>query len=160
MPKQRKGLVARRVELTEAEKHEIEDAFDVFAEGRGSIDAFELKVALKALGFSASKAHVRSIFETGGYDPTAMRKAEFCAVVAKKFNGRDLEKEIKRAFALFDTDQTGVVTVENLQHVVRELGETIDVEEMEQMVAEFDHDEDGVISRTEFAQIFRTESTF
>lgn len=156
----RRGSILRATNLTDAERQEIEDAFDLFAEGRGKIDCFEFKVALKALGFPASRAHVRNIFETHDIDPHAMVKSEFIREVAFKFNARDLDKEIKRAFVLFDVDGTGAVTVENLQHVVRELGEDIDTEELYAMVSEFDYDRDGAISRAEFSKIMKTTSTF
>ena len=41
-----------RNELTEEQKQEIKEAFDLFdTEGRNEIDAKELKVAMRALGF-------------------------------------------------------------------------------------------------------------
>ena len=46
-------------ELTEEQKQEIREAFDLFdTDGSGTIDAKELKVAMRALGFDVKKKEV------------------------------------------------------------------------------------------------------
>ena len=51
-----------RVELTEEQKQEIREAFDLFdTDKTGSIDYHELKVAIRALGFDIKKEEVRRI---------------------------------------------------------------------------------------------------
>ena len=45
-----------RTEITEEQKQEIKEAFDLFdSESTGAIDAKELKVAMRALGFEPKK---------------------------------------------------------------------------------------------------------
>ena len=52
--------VAPKAELTEEQKQEIREAFDLFdADGSGTIDAKELKVAMRALGFEPKKEEIR-----------------------------------------------------------------------------------------------------
>lgn len=47
-------------ELTEEQKHEIREAFDLFdADGSGKIDAKELKVAMRALGFEPKREELK-----------------------------------------------------------------------------------------------------
>lgn len=51
-----------RNELTEEQRQEIKEAFDLFdTESSGVIDAKELKVAMRALGFEPKKDEVRKI---------------------------------------------------------------------------------------------------
>ena len=58
LPKGRKA----RSELTEEQKQEIKEAFDLFdTEGVGQIDAKELKVAMRALGFEPKKEEIRKM---------------------------------------------------------------------------------------------------
>jgi len=53
-----------RSELTEEQRQEIKEAFDLFdSEGTGKIDAKELKVAMRALGFEPKKEEVRRILQ-------------------------------------------------------------------------------------------------
>jgi len=61
--KRHKGAKARsnfRQELSEKEKEEIQEAFELFdTDGSGSIDVKELKVALRALGLEPQKEDVK-----------------------------------------------------------------------------------------------------
>ena len=57
---QRTKTLKKRRELTEEQRQEIKEAFDLFdTDGSGSIDAKELKVAMRALGFEPSKDEVK-----------------------------------------------------------------------------------------------------
>ena len=50
--KQKKKKPSYKQELSESQKQEIKDAFDLFdTSGSGTIEPKELKVALRALGF-------------------------------------------------------------------------------------------------------------
>ena len=49
-------------ELTEDQKAEIREAFDLFdTDGSGAIDIKELKVSMRALGFETSKEELRKL---------------------------------------------------------------------------------------------------
>ena len=51
---------SKKFELTEEQKQEIREAFDLFdTDGSGTIDAKELKVAMRALGFEPKKERSR-----------------------------------------------------------------------------------------------------
>ena len=51
-----------RTEITEEQRQEIKEAFDLFdSESTGVIDAKELKVAMRALGFEPRKEEIRKI---------------------------------------------------------------------------------------------------
>lgn len=73
--------------------------------------------------------------------------------MAARIAARDPREEILRAFELFDGDQKGGITVDDLRRVARELNEGLQEEELNAMIEEFDLDGDGVISRDEFVGI-------
>jgi Ca2+-binding EF-hand superfamily protein len=53
---------AAKFELTEEQKQEIREAFDLFdTDGSGTIDAKELKVAMRALGFEPKKEEIKKM---------------------------------------------------------------------------------------------------
>merc|ERR1712167_311971 len=52
----------KQKELTEEQKQEIKEAFDLFdTDGSGNIDAKELKVAMRALGFEPKKEEIQKM---------------------------------------------------------------------------------------------------
>ena len=66
---------------------------------------------------------------------------------------RDPRDEILRAFDLFDTDGKGVISLEDLRRVARELGEGLEEEELVAMIEEFDLEGKGGVGREEFVGI-------
>ena len=73
---------------------------------------------------------------------------------------RNPDDEIKKAFALFDDDQTGTINVRNLRRVARELGEQLGDEELQAMIDEFDKNGDGTIDLDEFMSIMKQTSIY
>merc|ERR1712017_34876 len=127
----------KQKELTEEQKQEIKEAFDLFdTDGSGCIDAKELKVAMRALGFEPKKEEVRKMIE------------------------KDSREEIIKAFRLFDDDETGRISFKNLKRVAKELGETMTDEELQEMVDEADRDGDGEINEEEFLRIMKKTSLY
>merc|ERR1712157_197275 len=52
----------KQKELTEEQKQEIKEAFDLFdTDGSGEIDSKELKVAMRALGFEPKKEEIQKM---------------------------------------------------------------------------------------------------
>ena len=59
----------KQKELTEEQKQEIKEAFDLFdTDGSGTIDAKELKVAMRALGFEPKKEEIRKMIADADRD--------------------------------------------------------------------------------------------
>ncbi|KAL0247947.1 hypothetical protein GEMRC1_003186 [Eukaryota sp. GEM-RC1] len=128
----------RRVEITEEQKNEIREAFDLFdTEKKGSIGYHELKVAMRALGFDVKKPEVLQIIEEYDRDGSGtIHFQDFLEVMSRKISERDPEEEIEKAFKLFDDDGTGVITLRNLRRVAKELGENLSEEELQSMIDE------------------------
>eukprot|EP00913_Durusdinium_trenchii_P000235 g216.t1 len=105
----------KQKELTEEQKQEIKEAFDLFdTDGSGEIDSKELKVAMRALGFEPKK-EARGLSESIGW-----------VEAERSERGED---EILKAFRLFDDDETGKISFKNLKRVAKELGERMTDEE-------------------------------
>jgi Ca2+-binding EF-hand superfamily protein len=144
------------------------------------LDFHEFKVSMRALGFTLPKAEIVSLLHTHGVPrnstlpPPSSSKPppppststaqtpttrllislpQFQALMAQKILARDPREEVLRAFALFDQGDKGIITVDDLRRVARELGEALEEEEIVAMVEEFDLDGDGGINREEFLGI-------
>ncbi len=66
---------------------------------------------------------------------------------------RDPKEEILRAFQLFDTEDKGYITIDDLRRVARELGEGLEEDELMAMIEEFDLEGKGGVGRDEFVGI-------
>lgn len=148
--------------VTDEERQEIEEAFDLFdADKTGTIDYHELKVAIRALGFPVKKAEVRSIVRDVDPKETGkIEKRQFVQILTKMYSNRDPEEEIRKAFKLFDTDNSGKISLRNMRAITQELGEDIQDDELQAMIEEFDRNEDGFIDESEFMSIMKQTSIY
>jgi centrin-3 len=158
------GAVKRRQrqELSEEQKQEIKEAFDLFdTDKTGTIDYHELKVAMRALGFDVKKQEVLNLMKE--YDREGAGQIEyhdFLEIMTTKISERDPVEEILKAFKLFDEDNTGKISLRNLRRVARELGENLSDDELQAMIDEFDKDGDGEINEQEFLNIMKQTSIY
>ncbi|EST10138.1 EF-hand domain pair [Kalmanozyma brasiliensis GHG001] len=146
--------------LTDEQRQEIKEAFELFDTDKdGAVDYHELKVAMRALGFDLKKAEVLKLLRENDKTNSGLLEWEdFNRIMSEKIASRDPMEEIRKAFALFDDDATGKISLRNLKRVAKELGETLDDDELQAMIDEFDLDQDGEINENEFVQIMMDDS--
>ena len=110
-------------ELTEEQKQEIREAFDLFdTDGSGTIDAKELKVAMRALGFEPKKEEIKKMIADIDKDGSGtIDFDEFLQMMTAKMSEKDSREEILKAFRLFDDDETGKISFKNLKRVAKEV---------------------------------------
>merc|ERR1712139_471623 len=102
---------AGRTDLTEEQKQEIREAFDLFdTDGSGAIDAKELKVAMRALGFVPKKDEIRKMISDIDKDADGtIDYDEFMQMMTVKMSEKDSREEICKASKLFDDDDTSKI---------------------------------------------------
>ncbi|AOW00933.1 YALI0A20518p [Yarrowia lipolytica CLIB122] len=150
-----RGVAATKRELSADQRQEIQEAFDLFdAHQNRALDFHTLRAAMRALGFELKKAEVLQILDENDTTQQGVMTWEaFEQVMTQMILDRDPLEEVKRAFQLFDEDNTGIITIKNLRKVARELNENIDESELQAMIEEFDLDQDGGINLEEFIAI-------
>jgi len=146
----------------EEQKQEIREAFDLFdTDGSGTIDAKELKVAMRALGFEPKKEEIKKMISDIDKDGSGtIDFSEFLEMMTAKMSEKDSREEILKAFRLFDDDETGKISFRNLKRVAKELGENMTDEELQEMIDEADRDGDGEINEDEFLRIMKKTSLY
>ena len=78
---------------------------------------------------------------------------EFLGLMARKMRDTDTEEELIEAFKVFDRDGNGLISAQELKHVMISLGEKITDEEVDEMIKEADIDGDGYINYEEFVRM-------
>merc|ERR1711985_56622 len=73
---------------------------------------------------------------------------------------KDSREDIEKVFKMFDDDKSTKITFKNLARVAEELGETIDDEELQDMINQADRDGDGQINMDEFYRIMKKKGNF
>merc|ERR1711977_817442 len=149
-------------ELTEQQKVEIKEAFELFdTDGSGSIASGELKVAMKALGFEPKPGEIEKLIHSVDDDGDGeMDYDDFERMMEQKILDKDQKDDLLKAFTLFDDDETGKISLKNLKRVAKELGETMSEEELNEVIAESDKDGDGELSVDEFLAVMKKNELF
>ncbi|KAF3326506.1 putative calcium-binding protein CML8 [Carex littledalei] len=134
----------KRSRLTEQKRKEIREAFDLFdIDGSGTIDAKELSVAMRALGFEMTADQLNQMMaevdkdRSGGIDFD-----EFLYMMTEKIGERDTKEQLMKAFRIIDHDKNGKISIEDIQNIAKELGEIFTVDEIREMVQQAD--ENGI----------------
>ncbi|XP_061582201.1 uncharacterized protein cetn2 [Cololabis saira] len=148
---------APKPELTEEQKQEIREAFELFdTDGSAYIDVKDLKVAMRALGFEPKKEEIKKMISEVDKDGTGkISFVDFLTIMTQKMAEKDSKEEILKAFRLFDDDETGRISFKNLKRVAKELGENLTDEELQEMIDEADRDGDGEVNQQEFLRIMK-----
>merc|ERR1712205_33468 len=105
--------------LTDVQKNDLREAFELFdTDGSGAIDIAELNTAMSALGFEPKKSEIEKMVRDMDKDGDAtVDLEEFFIMMAEQMNKKEGKTELMKGFKLFDDDNTGAITLKNLQRV-------------------------------------------
>jgi len=151
-----------KYELSEKQRADIKEAFETLDYDKiGFIYTRNLKIALRAMGFEPRKNDIKEMADQIDKKSTGkISYNQFLSLITSKLAEKDNREEIKKAFKLFDRDQIGKITFQNLQEIAAELGETLNEEEILEMISEADQDGDGMVSCDEFFRIMKKTSLY
>ncbi|XP_011032413.1 PREDICTED: calmodulin-like protein 8 [Populus euphratica] len=141
--------------LTEEQIAEFQEAFCLFdKDGDGCITFEELATVIKSLDDSATDEELHIMISEVDVDGNGtIEFGEFLNLMARKMRENDADEELKEAFKVFDKDQDGYISPNELRHVMINLGEQLTDGELEQMIREADLDGDGQVNYEEFVRI-------
>uniref|UniRef100_A0A7S4Q1H4 EF-hand domain-containing protein n=1 Tax=Alexandrium monilatum TaxID=311494 RepID=A0A7S4Q1H4_9DINO len=147
----------KQKELTQQQKNEIKAAFDLFdTDGSGDIDAKELHVAMRTLGFEASKDEIEKMIADVDDDGSGeIEFEEFLKMMTIKMLNQDPKEEMTKIFNFFDEEKTGTITFQNLRKVATDAGIQLTDSQIQSMIDEADRDADGKVNQEEFFRILK-----
>merc|ERR1712185_421561 len=118
-------------------------------------------MGMRALGFEVKNEELKKMITDIDNDGNGtVEFSEFLGMMTAKMGEKDSREDIEKVFKLFDDDSTTKITFKNLARVAEELGETIDDEELQDMINQADRDGDGAINVDEFYRIMKKKGNF
>ncbi|KAA3474210.1 red chlorophyll catabolite reductase, chloroplastic-like isoform X1 [Gossypium australe] len=147
----------RHQELSQQKRQEIKEAFELFdTDGSGTIDAKELNVAMRALGFEMTVEEIKQMIADVDRDGSgAIDFDEFVHMMTVKIGERDTNDELMKAFQIIDQDNNGKISVQDINRISKDLGELLSQKEIQDMIEEADRDCDGEVNIDEFMRVMK-----
>ena len=141
--------------LTDEEITEIKEAFDLFdIEKTGFIETEDLKNAMETQGFAYKSPTIfKMVCELDVENKRKVDFDEFLALMTDHYIEEGSKKEAQKVFNLFDVDHTGFIELKNLKKIAKELGETLDDDDIIELITKTDKDGDGKVSFDEFYHV-------
>mmetsp|Transcript_12129 Transcript_12129/g.16529 ORF Transcript_12129/g.16529 Transcript_12129/m.16529 type:complete len:521 (+) Transcript_12129:221-1783(+) len=146
------NVIAKNMSSFEIEGlKELFKSFD--RDDSGTITLAELKEGLKKMGNSMTEAEVEAVMGSIDIDGDGYLSYEEFIAATLHMNKLNSEENLWKAFATFDTDDSGFITPDELRDALVKYG--MDVENIEDIIAEVDQDNDGRINYDEFVHMMR-----
>jgi Ca2+-binding EF-hand superfamily protein len=141
--------------LSEDEIVEIKEAFDLFDPDRtGFVSPRDLREAMSALGYELKNQTIFQMIANLEKDEvTQVDFQEFLNLMTARINEKESKEDIRKVFRLFDEENTGYITAQNLKKIAKDLGETMEDIEIREMIERADTDGDGRITFEDFYSI-------
>ncbi|XP_037786655.1 calmodulin-like [Penaeus monodon] len=137
--------------LRPEEMKEAKECFSIFALN-GAIPIDSVGNALRSMARNPSNAEVKALVQELG-NPAGISLETFVGLLGRDFTPADSPEEIREAFGVFDKDGNGVISANELKHVLMTMGEKLSQEEVDIMIREADIDGDGHIKYEQFVDL-------
>ena len=143
-------------QLLDWQLDEIRQAFNLFdADATGHISYYELRSAMRALGYNPKKAELRALIEDADPEQTGFVVFDgFLKLMTRHARTVDLRAEVDAIFALIaGSAQRDTISLANLRDAAREVGEGMSEDELREMVELLSNSKADCITKDEFASI-------
>ncbi|KAG2232007.1 hypothetical protein INT48_004817 [Thamnidium elegans] len=141
---------------------EFKETFALFdKDNNGSINISELGAVMQSLGYNATDQELKDMISEVDVNVSVIiindnvwEKKLTKKKKKKRMSGAaDTEDDLLDAFKVFDKDNDGYITPDELRQVMKQLGQKLSEQEVDEMIKEADADSDGKIDYKEFGKM-------
>ncbi|KAI5651378.1 EF-hand domain pair domain-containing protein [Phthorimaea operculella] len=149
--------VTAKLMLTKEQRADMLEAFNLLDHtGEGKIKNDDFRVAIKALGYTPNKEDLQLMVNAVDKGKTGKMSFEnFQTAIMRKVMSKDSDMDVQKSFRMFDDDDAGLISFENLKRVTEILETYLTDEEIEEMLDDADKDQDGFVNLEEFMRMMR-----
>merc|ERR1711865_63933 len=123
-------------------------------DGSGAIDAEEFRGVFEVMGMKIRDEELGYMMEELDKNGDgAIDLEEFLSAMRSKYKDFDLEENVKNAFDVFDTDDSGSLSFEEMADVLMNMGQDMSHEKIRNIMELADVDGDGEIDIDEFMAV-------
>ena len=139
---------------------DLNEAFKILDKDKdGHITTKELGDIMKGLGQNPSEAELQDLINEVDIEGNGtIDFKEFVGLMTRKMKEPENEEEIIEAFKIFDKDGNGLISPDELLHVMLSLGDNINIEEVKELIKDADLDRDGYINYAEFVKLLLSKN--
>ena len=124
-----------RDKITEQDYEELKATFDLFDEdASGFIDPIEIQKVMEELGLTRRNPTVNEIFNDLKAANRSINFDEFLEIVVNRVGDTKTKDGLNKVFSLWDKNGNGVLDLDCFKQIARELGETLNEEELIEMM--------------------------
>ena len=145
--------------LSEETKADYMDAFNMFDTNHdGTINSQKIGELMRKLGKNPTEAQLTQIIgNIAKNNSKQIGFDDFVELMEQKNKENAPEIEIINMFQIFNKENNGLISKEELLHIIRTFGETLTDEEIQEIITEADVDGDGYINYEEFVRMMITK---
>jgi len=143
------------VKLTDMQTAAAKVSFASFDKrGEEQIRVNDISGAMKKIGHNIHPDFLESMEDEIDTEGTGFISfEEFTAIVTKKMQADEDERELKEIFRVLDKEKKGEVNVSELRWILKNLGDDLTEDDIDDMIADVDTDGSGWVDYEEFAKL-------
>jgi centrin-1 len=145
--------------VAEQEVADTRDAFYFFdPEKTGVVDLKAMLKVMQDLGMVSKNPAAFKMLTKMAESNASVDFEEFVDLMTARMNYRESTEDLSKIFKMFDSDETGKISLSNLKDVSAELGEDLADEELLDLLVRPDSDGDNQLSEQEFQRLMKSET--
>lgn len=146
-------------EVSEEQKKELKEIFDLYDQNKdGKVSVPELVLVFENMGQEPNDSELRDLLKKIEKDENSeITLDDFFEIMRIRMCPEDVDAQIRRAFLEFDKNRDGYINVEELKAIMKSIGESLNDEDLLNMINYGSSKKDGQIDIDDFFRIIKNK---